>query len=57
MVFNVPALVVGLSFLWKWIQVQTSDGPYFRWSYLMAGLVCVLLFGLGFGLAVATEVL
>ena len=49
--FNVPALVLGLSFLWKWIQVQTSDGPYFRWSYFVTGLVCVVLCGLGFGLA------
>lgn len=49
--FNVPALVVGLSFLWMWIQVQTSDSPYFRWSYFVVGLVFVVLSGLGFGLA------
>lgn len=50
--FNVPALVFGLSFLRNWIEVQTSNGPYFRWSYFVAGLVFVALSGLGFGLAV-----
>jgi hypothetical protein len=50
--FNVPALVLGLSLLWRWIQVHTSDGPYFRWSYLGVGLICVVLSGLGFGLSI-----
>jgi hypothetical protein len=31
--FNLPALVLGFSFLWNWVWVHTSDGPYFRWSY------------------------
>jgi hypothetical protein len=44
-------LVLGFSFLWKWIQLQTYSGPYFRWSYLLMGFVCVLLAALGFGLA------
>lgn len=49
--FNLPALVLGSSFLWTWIRVQTSDGPYFRWPYLVAGLVCMLLSALGLSLA------
>lgn len=49
--FNVPGFVRGFSFFWQWIQVQTSDGPYFRWSYFVAGSVCVVLSGFGFGLA------
>lgn len=50
--FNVPALVLGLSFLWKWIEVHSSHGPYFRWPYLVAALTCVVLSGLGFGFAI-----
>jgi hypothetical protein len=49
--FNVPALVVGLSCLWKWIEVHSSSGPYFRWPYLEEGLTCVVLSGLGLGFA------
>jgi hypothetical protein len=49
--FNLPALVLGFSFLWNWIRVHTSDGPYFRWSYLAVSLVCLLLSGMGLGLA------
>ncbi len=49
--FNLPALVLGFSFLWNWIRVHTSEGPYFRWSYLVVSLVCLLLSGLGLGLA------
>lgn len=48
--FNLPALVLGSSFLWTWVRVQTSDGPYFRWPYLVAGLACALLSALGLGL-------
>jgi hypothetical protein len=49
--FNLPALVLGLSFLWDWLRVYSSHGPYFRWSYLIVGLVCLLLSGSGLGLA------
>jgi hypothetical protein len=48
---NLPALVLGFCFLWNWIRVHTSDGPYFQWSYLAAGLVCLLLSGIGLELA------
>lgn len=47
---NLPALVLGFSFLWNWVRVHTSDGPYFRWSYLGVGLLCLLFSGLGLGL-------
>jgi hypothetical protein len=49
--FNLPSLVFGFRFLWDWVRVHSSDGPYFRWSYLIVGLVCLLLSGLGLGLA------
>jgi hypothetical protein len=48
---NVPSCVLGFSFLSKWVQVQVSYGPYFRWSYFATGSVCIALSGLGFGLA------
>jgi len=51
--FNLPALVLGFSFLWNWVRVNSSDGPYFRWSYVAVGLVCLMLSGLGLGLATA----
>ena len=50
-IFNLPALVLGSSSLWDWLRVHILDGPYFRWSYLVVGLVCLLLSGLGIGLA------
>lgn len=50
--FNIPALVLGLSFLWEWVQVRASHGPYFRWSYATAGLLCVVISALGLELAV-----
>ena len=49
--FNLPALVLGFSFLWNWVRVHASDGPYFRWWYLVVSLVCLLLSGVGLGLA------
>ncbi|MFY9730202.1 MAG: hypothetical protein WB723_06400 [Candidatus Acidiferrales bacterium] len=49
--FNLPTLIYGSSFVWEWVRVHTSDGPYFRWSYLLVGLVCLLISGLGLGLA------
>lgn len=51
MFFNLPALVLGFSFLWNWVRVHTSDRPYFQWSYLVVSLVCLLLSGMGLGLA------
>jgi hypothetical protein len=50
-IFNLPALFLGSSFLWNWVRVHILDGPYFRWSYLVVGLVCLLLSGVGIGLA------
>ena len=49
--FNLPALALGCHFLWDWVRVHSSDGVYFRWPYLVVGLVCLLLSGLGLGLA------
>jgi hypothetical protein len=49
--FNLPALVLGFSFLWNWVRVHTTDGPYFRWPYLVAGVICLLLSVLGLRLA------
>jgi hypothetical protein len=49
--FNLPALVRGFSFLWEWVRVQTSNGPYFHWPYLVAGSIFVLFSTLGLGLA------
>jgi hypothetical protein len=43
--------VFGARFLRDWIRLLNSDGPYFRWSYFMAGLLCLLVSGLGLGLA------
>jgi hypothetical protein len=51
MFFNFPSLVIGISFLWNWIQVHASSGAYFRWSYLVAGLICVMLALSGLALA------
>jgi hypothetical protein len=50
--FILPTLIFGFSFLQNWVRVYSSDGPYFQWSYLTVGLVCVLFSGLGLGLAV-----
>lgn len=49
--FNLPALVFGFSFVWDWIRVHTSHEPYFQWPYLVTGLVCLLVSGLGLNLA------
>jgi hypothetical protein len=49
---NLPALVIGLSFLRDWIQLLTWDGPYFRWHYLLTASICLLISGFGLALAV-----
>jgi hypothetical protein len=51
--FNLPPLVIGVSFLWNWVQVHTSAGAYFRWPYFVTGLICVML-GMS-GMALATQ--
>jgi hypothetical protein len=48
---NLPAVVLGLSFLGDWIKVHSSHGAYFRWPYLMTALICLLASGLGLSLA------
>jgi hypothetical protein len=47
---NLPAAVVGFSFLISWVRLHTSSGPYFQWGYLSAAVVCLLFSGLGMGL-------
>jgi len=48
---DLPALVLGLGFLWDWIRVRSSHSAYFHWPYFTAGLICLLASGLGLGLA------
>jgi len=48
---NLPAVVLGLSFLWDWVGVRSSHSAYFRWPYFIAGLICLLASGLGLGFA------
>ena len=53
---NLPALILGFSFLGEWVRLHTSNGPYFRWQFLGAGALCLLFSGLGLGLAARTIV-
>jgi hypothetical protein len=48
---NLPALVLGSSFLLDWVRLHTSNGPYFKWQYLATSMICLLLSGLGLGMA------
>lgn len=49
--FSLPVLARGLYFLWGWVRVHTSHSPYFQWSYLTTGLICVFVASLGVALA------
>lgn len=48
---NIPALVIGFSLLRDWIRLHTWDGPHFKWHYLLTASICLLLSGLGLGIA------
>src|ERR1700733_451869 len=49
---NLPALVTGFSLLRDWVRVLSSDGPYFKWHYLLTALICLSASLLGLGMAV-----
>lgn len=51
-VANLPALIIGFSFLLDWVRLHMLDGPHFRWHYLGAAAICLLFSGFGLGLAV-----
>lgn len=51
-VTNLPALIIGFSFLLDWVRLHMLDGPHFRWHYLGAAAICLLFSGFGLGLAV-----
>jgi len=48
---DIPALVAGCSLLRDWARLHTSGGPYFKWHYLLAASIFLLLSGLGLGMA------
>jgi hypothetical protein len=48
-VTNLPALIIGFSFLRDWVRLHTSNGPYFSWHYLGEGHDLSAVFRIGSG--------